>query len=340
MFTVDNRTPYAADRTAVIDKDGRVLWVVVVKATWDIGPGGALQLAEEQPPPVLVPEYAGEDGASSLRHETDLVPPKQATDVLVIGSAHAPHGRPTTEFTAGFEVAGLRKFVTVRGDRTYEMSVAGVVGPSRMTPVVSVPLSYERAYGGFDDKDPDPQKQLLDGRNPVGAGVATRPEHLIGKPVPNFEYPGKDIAKAGPAGFGPLAVHWQPRASYAGTYDAHWVEHRKPLLPADFDERHFQAAPVDQQLPGRLPLQARMSLVNLSPRGDLSFELPRVYLRFLTELSPPAKEARREHAATLNTIIADTDTHRLHMVWSTVLDCGRDVDHIVQTRVTEKEHIT
>lgn len=340
MFAVDNRTPYAADRTAVIDKDGRVLWVVVVKATWDIGPGGNLELAKEQPPPILVAEYAGEDGASSLRHETDLVPPKPATDVLIVGSAHAPHGRPTTEFTAGFEVAGLRKHITVRGDRTWEMNATGTVAPSRMTPVVSVPLEYERAYGGYDDKDADPRKHVMDGRNPVGSGVAARPEHLIGKPVPNFEFPGKDLASAGPAGFGPLAVHWQPRAKYAGTYDAHWIEHRKPLLPADFDERHHQAAPVDQQLPGRLPQDARMSLINLSARGDLSFVLPRVYLRFRTDFSDAAKQRHIDHVGSLNTVIADVDAHRLHMVWSTMLDCGRDVDHINETRVTEKEHIT
>ncbi len=340
MFALDNRTPYAADRTAVIDKDGRVLWVVVVKATWEIRAEGRLELADEQPPPILVPEFAGEDGASSLLHEADLVPAKQATDILVIGSAHAPGGRPSSEFTAGFDVAGLRKLITVRGDRRWEMNVAGVVAPSRMTPVVSVPLEYERAYGGFDDRDPDPQKQRMDGRNPVGSGVAVRPENLLGQPVPNFAYPGKDLDKAGPAGFGPIPVHWQPRARYGGTYDAEWIEHRKPLLPADFDERYYQAAPADQQFTGRLPLQARMSLINLSPRGDLSFELPRVHLRFRTQFSPPAKDARRDHRPTLNSIIVDSDASRLHMVWSSTLDCGRDVDHIDSTRVVEKEQVS
>jgi hypothetical protein len=46
-----------------------------------------------------------------------------------------------------------------------------------------------------------------------------------------------------PAGFGPIACHWQPRVGFAGTYGDAWVANRLPLLPDDFDDRFFQSAP-------------------------------------------------------------------------------------------------
>lgn len=339
MFLVDNRTPYAADRTSFIDKRGVVLWVVVVKATYDVAADGTTTLAAEQVPPVLAPVHHGDPARSSLLYETDLVPPKPATDLLVSGFAHAPGGRPVAELTVGLELAGLRKTLLVRGDRRFEMSLGGVVRHGPMTPVVRVPVVYERAYGGFDDRDPDPAHQRLDPRNPVGCGVAARPEHLVGLPVANFEYPGTDITRAGPAGFGPIASHWKPRSDFAGTYDAAWIERRKPLLPEDFDERCFNCAPADQQLRGGLPRDARLLLLNLSPRGTLSVQIPRAHLRYTTFFTKAAAQRHLHHRGKLNTILAEPELARLTLVWSTVLDCGRDVDHIEATRVVEKEAI-
>jgi hypothetical protein len=326
MFLVDNHTRYAADRTSIIDKRGAVLWVVVVKATYDVALDGSTSLAKEQVPPVVAAAYTGEPGRSSLACETDLLPPKPATDVLVSGFAHAPGGRPSTEFNAGLELGGLRKVLTVRGDRRWEMSLAGVVRPGAMTPVVRVPLLWEHAYGGFDDRDPNPMRQRMDPRNPVGTGVATKPEHLVGLP--------------GPAGLGPIACDWKPRVDHAGTYDAAWIERRKPLLPLDFDDRYYQCAPVDQQIAGGLPRDTRLLLLNLSPRGTLSIAIPRVALRFTTLFTKAARQPYLHHRGKLNTILAEPEHDRLTLVWSTVLDCGRDVDHIDATRVIEKEIVT
>ncbi|MCA9653245.1 MAG: DUF2169 domain-containing protein [Myxococcales bacterium] len=340
MFTVDNRTPYAAERTSIIDGRGAVLWVVVVKATYDVAADGSTTLAAEQVGPVLAPVHHGDPARSSLLYETDLVPPKPLTDVLVCGFAHAPGGRPSAEFTVGLEIAGLRKALLVRGERDFERFLGTVVRPGPVTPVLRVPLVYERAYGGFDDRDPDPARQRLDPRNPVGRGVAARSEHLVGSPAANFEYPGADIGRAGPAGFGPLASHWKPRSDYAGTYDAAWVRTRKPLLPTDFDERYFNCAPADQQLRGGLPREARLLLLNLSPRGTLSIAIPRVHLRYTTFFTKAARQRHLHHRGKLNTILAEPELDRLTLVWSTVLDCGRDVDHIEATRIIEKEAIT
>ena len=51
-----------------------------------------------------VPEYHGEPGKSSIKYENDLVLTKTTTDILVVGHAWAPGGRPVTEWTVGFRV--------------------------------------------------------------------------------------------------------------------------------------------------------------------------------------------------------------------------------------------
>ena len=49
-----------------------------------------------------------------------------------------------------------------------------------------------------------------------------------------------------PMALGPVGRGWRPRLSYAGTYDQHWIDEVFPFLPADFDDRYYQAAPEDQ----------------------------------------------------------------------------------------------
>lgn len=73
MWALSNRTAYAAERNWTRDKDGLHWWLVAVKATFDIGPDGRLRLADEQLPPVLIPEYFGGPGRSSLRYDSDLL---------------------------------------------------------------------------------------------------------------------------------------------------------------------------------------------------------------------------------------------------------------------------
>jgi len=94
MWALKNQTPYAAERNWTRDKHGVHWWLVAVKATFDIAPSGRLTLADEQPPPVLAPEYLGEPGRSSLRHDSELLAVKPNTDILVHAHAHAPGGKP------------------------------------------------------------------------------------------------------------------------------------------------------------------------------------------------------------------------------------------------------
>jgi hypothetical protein len=338
MWTLFNRTPYAADRTWVQDPDGTKRWVVVVKATFDIHPNGRLVLADEQLPPLLVPEYHGIDGASSLRYEADLIPPKPGTDVVVNGHAHAPAGRPTTRVPVALGVGTRRKILEVTGDRVYQRSLVGTVTPSSPAPFLRLPLVYERAYGGHDTRSPEPAAQRMFACNPVGRGHTAHRATLVGQPVANIEHPGAPPG-SGVAGFGAICSYWSPRREFAGTYDARWIATRKPLLPADFDPRFHMCAPLDQQhvphLRGGIPIE----LVSLTPAGVLRFELPKVWLALRTRIAMRRGEHRQEHRAKFHTVVIEPDHPRVLMVWHTSLPCHHEADYLEDTTLWEKPYL-
>lgn len=332
MWEIENRTPFAAERGWVRDRDGAEAWLVAVKCTFDILPDGTTTIAEEQPPVLRIPEYHGEPGQSSIKYEADLVPRKTATDVLVVGHAYAPNGRPVTEMEAGFRVGPVQKVVRVTGDRRW--SPIGISAPE---PFAQMPLVYERAFGGVDTRSPNPDRDW-DWRNPIGTGFAISRENVTGIPLPNIEYPDEGVNswsdRPRPAAFGPLASHWQPRVQFAGTYDDAWMKERQPLLPHDFDDRFYQCAPQDQQAPGFLRGDEPVVLFRLTPEGELRFPLPKIFLGFETHFYDGSSEVHQERR--LHSVILEPDFPRVSLVWHTALPCHFKVHKLRTTIITLK----
>jgi len=331
MWALKNQTPYAAERNWTRDKHGVHWWLVAVKATFDIAPSGRLTLADEQPPPVLAPEYLGEPGRSSLRHDSELLAVKPNTDILVHAHAHAPGGKPAPTVPVALRVDRLHKELLVHGERTYERGLLGVA-PTRPQPFTTRPIRYEFAFGGSDLADPDPRQQGLDERNPLGRGFARRAAHRVGRPAHTLEYPRDAPAEMGPAGFGPIEASWMPRRALAGTYDARWEQLKKPLLPDDYDPAFALSAPTDQRTEKPLVGGERVELLNMTPDGLLRFELPRLSLGFITRI-----RARREpHGARLVTVLIEPEERRLSLVWQSALRVpAPEADSLDETEVLE-----
>lgn len=268
MWALRSRTGFAAERNWTRDRDGIHWWVVAVRATFDVGAGGRLGLAERQPPPTLAPVYFGEPGASSLRYDSDLLAVKPGTDVVVHAQAHAPGGHAAPTVPVAVRVGALEKRLIVHGDRVYYRGTAGLT-TTAPRPFTMRPIRYEQAYGGRDFSDPDSRQHRIDERNPVGRGFAVRVATLINQPAHVIEYPDGDPAQRGPAGFGPIDASWMPRRTLAGTYDQRWSDSKKPLLPDDYDPRYALCAPSDQQTAQPLVGGARVVLTNLTPEGSL-----------------------------------------------------------------------
>lgn len=330
MWTLASRTPHTAERTWVRDKDGNHVWVVVVKATFDLDDTGQLHPSAEQEPPLREPVYLGEPGRSSLRYEADLAAPKPHTDVIINACAHAPGGRPAPSVEVAARIHDVDKMLVVHGERVYKRGVQGV-RTSAPKPFVSQPIVYEWAWGGTDTTDPDPRKHRSDLRNPVGHGLATSDAHLVDQPAHRIEYLAGRPAERGPAGFGPIASHWSPRLELCGTFDDAWSKTRRPLLPRDHDERSVLCAPADQRPSRRLVGGEKIVLYQLTPRGSLSFVLPRLRFGFTTHFGA----IRRFHEATLGTVVIEPELKKLRMVYQTGLMVGpRETDHLDFTVIT------
>lgn len=312
MWELDNRTDFAVGKNWVRDEAGVHQWIVAIKATYRATRSGELELDDTQPPPALAPEYLGDDGASSLRCESDLGAMKPGTDVIVIGSAHAPTGKPAPEVTVGLRIGTLTKALLVRGENVFYDGPTGLTTTAPI-PFVTMPVVYERAIGGVDKSTADPAKRRIDLRNPIGVGFGRHGPTLARTPGPNVLYPGKEWTR--PAGFGALCSYWSPRLELAGTYDDAWKKDRFPLLPRDYDRRCLLCSPEDQRLGGHLRGGETIGVVNMSESGTLTAKLPVVSLRLTSMFG----FRRVRHEAQLVTVLVEPELGRVSCVWQSSL---------------------
>lgn len=334
MWSLNNRTAYAAERNWIRDERGVHLWLVAVRATFAIGPRGRLQLADEQIPPTLVPEHVGAPGASSLVWDSDLLGRKPTTDVLVVGSAYAPGGRATASVPVALRVEAIEKQLVVHGERVYRDGRAGTT--NKPTPFVVRPVGYEQAFGGSACSDSDPSRHRIDERNPIGRGFDRSGGRLVGTLAHAIEYPTGDPARRGPAGFGPVDAAWLPRRKLAGTYDGRWAKTKRPLLPDDYDPMFSLSAPLDQKPTRPLRGGERISLLNLSPRGTLIFDLPRIELSMASWFGSYKTSHERP---VLATVLVEPDASRVSLVWQSALRvASSEGDFLDVTDIYERRH--
>jgi hypothetical protein len=328
-------TGMQAGYTMGMKPDGRELLVVVVKGTFTISQnGGEPLLAETQVPLVMADTFTGEPGLSAPVYESDFAPRKPRCDVLLNGSAYAPGGHPATRVPVSLQIGRMSKSFHAVGDRFWMKSL-GSVKSTDAIPFRSMPITYNRAFGGSDFTHPDPAKHAVCPENTVGVGfhVHVDSEVLDQKPLPNTEEAGnpiiKPISNYRPMAFGPIGRGWQPRVRFAGTYDQNWLDNIFPFLPPDFDEQYYQAAPADQQMPypqGGEPVV----LTNLTSEGRTVFRLPRNQLLvWFFMKNGEEKEAR----AVIDTVVIEPDQGRLMLSWRTSLPLKKNMFEVVQVVV-------
>jgi hypothetical protein len=332
VLQLENTTPFAATMAVFPDRDGIDAVHVVVKATFTLA--RPLAVAAEPVPPVLADVYWGEPGASSLRWVSDVHLGKPSTDVALVGSAWAPGGARVEQLDVRLAVAGRDKTVRVFGDREWR---GGLLGPSISAPepFESMPLVYERAFGGRQELEDGSGKALAEERNPVGVGFRgkRKKKDLAGERLPNLEDPRQLLRKPGdtppPAGFGFVAPNWLPRRPYAGTYDAAWQKGRAPYLPDDFDPRFFNAAPpelvFDRFLEGGEPVE----LQHASPDGPWSFRLPRCGIDLQVRIAGRVEEPPLR----LETVLLEPDERRFCLTWRAAVRCDKQATRVEKVTI-------
>ncbi|MFN8588605.1 MAG: DUF2169 domain-containing protein [Candidatus Eisenbacteria bacterium] len=328
MLSISNATRYAVSVVPASDPSGAEVLLAVVRATFRVVKLTKLELAPEQVPPTLADEYADEPGKSSLVAASDFAVRKPGADVIVLGHAHAPGGKPVTELDVRIEVGDVATRLRVFGDRSWKRALLGL-SPSRPEPFRKMPLAWERAFGGTcaaagraDGED------RLDA-NPVGAGFWRNEKDAVDQPLPNLEDPGALVKswkdQPGSAGTGFVAPDWEPRRAFAGTYDAAWERDRMPLLPDDFDERFWQCAPAALQAAAPFRGGERVRLSGLHPAGEIAFELPRDQVT--VDVLLPAERVAT-HAAVLDTLVLQPDEERVSLVWRACIPAPRPITSV------------
>lgn len=316
MWLLNNDTPFSAERTWTRDERGAEFWLVAVRASFEIDPEGRQFVAAEQTEVQRAPVFSGDPMTTGLLTDSDFVLHKDGTDILLDGHAYAPGGRPTTHSSVRLMIAGIDKTLNVVGERRIQQDGLGIACTKPHT-FMDMPITWERTYGGWDRKG---NKENWVATNPAGIGFATDTSHLYDTQAPNVEYPNAPYRgpKSGkPAAFGPVAHSWQPRVSYAGTYDKHWEETRDPLPPADFDRRYFRSAPADQQTAKPLVGHEEVKLWGLTPDSFLGFLLPRVDFRFITSFK---RTGDVEHIPSIHTLWLIPDRRRFEIVYLSALE--------------------
>jgi hypothetical protein len=324
MWVMLNGTPFSADRGCFRDRRGAEIWMGVLRSSFSVRPDGRLERAEQQTKPRRSAAWSGEPGQSSLLDESDFRA-HTGTDLLIMGDAHAPGGKASSAVDVSFRIGGTSKALRVHGERVWVRSArSSAVVPGPAQPFERMPLDYERAFGGSDPDAPPGQSGVC-GANPIGSGFRHRPEALLGKPAPQLEHVGAPLVagphQQAPAGFGPIAAHWQPRLALAGTYDRAWQERRAPLPPDDYREEFVRSAPQVQQLPEALRGGELIELTNLTPEGSFRVRVPQLGVRMTTIFSDGSELSE----ARLQTLRLFPDERRVELSWVATTPCqGRE----------------
>ena len=336
-FNIVNSSFVKCECLFLTDESGNPLLVPILQVALAIKGDGShkkLVVADDEHYVNLSGETWSDAENSSIKYEPQIAFHKLATDVILIGHGYTTKGSET-ETLVGLRIGPLQKVVRVVGDR-YLFRRSGHVSVTSPLPFERIPLIYENAFGGWDRRKTSAFGNQFESRNPVGTGFRVTTIDLDDQvKLPNLEDPRRPYLAYGdtppPVGFGFISPNWQPRSSFAGTYDEVWDRERKPLLPKDFDRRFFNAASSGLIAPGYLMGDELISVINASPEGKMSFSLPGIP-------SPRCKVCL--HGGTeeivqtvLDTVIINTDESLVYLIWRGYIAIRSGPHDVISVRV-------
>jgi hypothetical protein len=331
---------------------GECLFSVLVKRSYRIAHGRSAQRSERDAPLRLTDGYYdnGDPQWSVVEHENDMAPFKAASDVVILGKAHAPQGRPAQAMAVGVRIGTTQKVLHVIGDRRCHWRDDAPPVFSDPQPFLEMEIRYDRAYGGRDEKS-DPNLPFFYPRNDMGRGVALRNvrEVVDGLALPNIEAPDDLLtpervviddplrwpSQPVPQGLGWRQRTWYPRSALIGALPPFLqpgtvtVEERMKLLPTNhvalarqmrlppFEAQFNNGASLGLVLPS-LKGDEAVSLRGLTPEGRLDFRLPGEVPQIALDVGggEQALESR------IHTVSIRPDDLELDIVWRGALNFG------------------
>lgn len=284
-----NSTPLPADVTVTtgLDPEGTRIGMIVAKATFTFGEDGVEP--DTQDPYALFDE--DEETELGLL-PADLLPRRDpAFEVVLLGVAHAPEGRPVPSMTVRLSVGARSRSMAVFGDRWWNTYGQ----PMEPEPFARMPLTWNRAFGGTAEAwfDEHTSLDVRDPMNPLGRGFdaeararelaeALEPPETYprledrDRPLPNLEAIEQRIASPTDA---PDPECWATVPMDIGFSQIRTIreieEHGRIRNPRQAEVRVYHRAHPDwvTSLP---EAGAPVRLEGLTPEGITEFRLPRL----------------------------------------------------------------
>ena len=323
--------------------DGEHIFGILVKRTYDIVPGSRCTRAMTDGKLFPGDVHYDDPVNSTVKFESDFIPFKLATDVVLNGRAHAPPGKRVATIRASLTIGQHQKEVLVFGDRVARYNGNRDPAFTEPRPFESMELRYERAYGGVDVYS-EPRMPFVYPRNHLGCGyvVANLKRSVEGLALPNFEDPNDlltperlcvgDFKKwerqPMPQGFGWTMKTWRPRSSYAGIMPADRALEKElrtaysALVPSaqrklykethlsTIDFRFFNGASAGLVFPF-LSGTEQVHLLNLAAQGDTQFQLPGERPSIGLDIG----QGTQEPEVFLHTVLIRMDDRQVDLVW-------------------------
>jgi len=323
-----NRTPLTAAANFSRDPHDEQLRVLMItaKATFSFDARGHVQLDTQQPYPLFPTQMQTELG---LLPRDDLPGLRGELEVILLGNAHAPAGKPIAQRSVSLRVGSVLHELEVFGDRTW-LTHEEISAPELFS---ALPLTYARAYGGSFDVliDADSKLRISDQTNSEGLGfdlehamrgfgeALRAPEGYPKLPgyirqLPNVEHPERLISQWSDA---PLPAGWATLAFDSGIR-SRWVFDRiaaeRPISQDEVIAHAYQQAHPDWVI----PLPPKLPIVEM--KGVVPFETATF---LLPDLQPVADVLHgttvNAHALAPRMLVLLPEELRFYMVYQCVL---------------------
>jgi len=323
--------------------DGQYILSILVKRSYEIVSGKPCRRAEVDQKLNSGDIHYDDPMNSSVQFETDFIPFKIATDVILNGMAYAPPGKPLEVMDVSLSIGSFRKELRVIGDRMCRYREKGNPAFTEPIPFQTMEIRYERAYGGVDIYS-DPNVPCAYARNHLGRGFVIKNSRktVEGLPLPNIEDPNDLLTperlcvghfmywerQPMPHGFSWFSKFWQPRASLAGVLPAdrqveqelrnayaqaippkQREQYKETKLP-DMDFHFFNGASQGLALTF-LNGNEQIQLINLTPEGEILFKLPGERPTIGLDIGTGLQEPE----VVLHTVMIRIEERQVDLVW-------------------------
>lgn len=321
MIEIQPHPFFQMELTSDWTAQGEPASVFIGKASYQYDLEGRVQPLDESEPLSQSYEYPEDDPdqhAPQCFRET--VPFKQGSEIVLFATAHCTAPRPGFNVEVALsteEGIRWRKTLSVIGPRTWKKTLFGAAF-TQPEPITELPLRYEYAYGGRNDKkENDAFAANPVGRGYLGEGLKKTDQNEV--QLPQIEDPGQPIKspsdKPAPQGFGPIPSHWQPRQAAFKSLDEEKAAARLYPFSGPLPDTAYHSAPRDQWFDKPLHGPARLTLTGLSkslPEHqalEIDWTIPSLELLWKTRTTETPLSLKAD------TLIVDTEKQQLHLLY-------------------------